>query len=190
MCMKRTDDDTLLVRRAAAGDDRAYGELVERYSRQLFALVWRISGRREETEEIVQDALLKAWRALPGFDCRSSFSTWLWRIAVNTAITAVRSHKSQREHSVDERLWSRFSDSEVDDFFDSEADEARVAALSAAIGRLECDERLLVHLFYFERHSMAECAGIMDVSEGNAKVKLHRIRKKLYALIKLYDDER
>ena len=182
--MARADDDKQTVRRAAAGDDRAYGELVERYAPQIFALVHRITGRREDAEDIAQEVFVKAWSSLHKFDGRASFRTWLWRIACNTALSALRARKVVREQAVDDRLWNVISDSDVDDFFAAGADDARVAALAEAIGMLEPEEKAFVHLFYFEQKPITECAVMLGLTEGNAKVKLHRIRKKLYALIK------
>ena len=73
--------------------------------------------------------------------------------------------------------------------FAAEVNERRVAALHRAIEQLAPDERALITLFYFEARSLAECAVILGVTENNAKVRLHRIRKKLYLLIQPQSDE-
>lgn len=184
--MKRNDDDKELVDSARNGDDEAFATLVGRYAESLFALVRRIVGSREEAEEVVQDTFVKAWQNLRRFDGRSSFSTWLWRIACNTALTAAGRHKRNKTAVTagDERLWERIPDSEVEEFFADDADDMRIGDLRTAIAALEPKERIFVTLFYFEERPMTECARILGITENNAKVTLHRIRKKLCATIK------
>ena len=184
--MKMNDDDKELVDSARNGNDEAFACLVGRYSEPVFALVRRIVGNREEAEDVVQETFVKAWSNLHKFDGRASFPTWLWRIACNTALTAASRHKRSKTAvtAIDERLWERVPDSEVEEFFADEADEKRIGDLRAAITALEPREHIFVTLFYFDERPMAECAHILGITENNAKVTLHRIRKKLYALIK------
>ena len=179
-------DDKELTDLARKGGEEAFATLAGRYAEPLFALVRRIVGSREEAEEVTQDAFVKAWQNLDRFDGRSSFRTWLWRIACNTAITAAGRHNRRTAAliSIDERMWERIPDSEVDDFFAAEADNRRIEALRAAIANLEPRERAFVTLFYFEDCPMTDCARILGITESNAKVTLHRIRKKLCATIK------
>ena len=83
-------DEQRLIQKVREGDVEAFAPLIERYSRPIFALVVGIVGHREEAEELTQDILVKAYTKLSTFSFRSSFSTWLYRIACNTALTAVR----------------------------------------------------------------------------------------------------
>ena len=78
--------DAELARRAAEGDAGAFGTLVARYQRPMAAVVSRMTRRSDDVDDIVQELFLRAWRGLPRFRGESQFSTWLYRIAVNTAI--------------------------------------------------------------------------------------------------------
>lgn len=180
--MKQYDEDTRCIERTLNGDQYAFTQLVDRYQEQVFRLVCSIVGREEDARDVAQDVFVKVYSHLRKFDGRSAFATWLYRIACNTALSAVR---RQRETvPTDERLLSNIPDNEADALFACEADEMMIAALNRAIGRLAPDERAFVTLFYYEERTMAECAAIFGLTENNAKVRLHRIRKKLYSIIK------
>src|SRR5512139_2529752 len=81
------DEDHALVRAAGAGDSRAFEALYRKHSRRVYAVVWRLcGGQAARAEDLVQEAFIRAWQALPGFRFQSAFSTWLHRLAVNTAL--------------------------------------------------------------------------------------------------------
>lgn len=171
------DDEQRLIRKVREGDAEAFAPLVERYSRPIFALVVGIVGQREEAEELTQDIFLKAYTHLSTFGGRSAFSTWLYRIACNTALSAVRSRR-RRFALFDSDRSERLPD--VPDEEELTAlSQAQEQALLAALDRLEADERALIQLHYYENRPLSECGEILSISESNAKVRLHRIRKKL-----------
>jgi RNA polymerase sigma-70 factor, ECF subfamily len=89
-------DEMGLLKLAAGGDEGAFGQLVEGHSAQLRAYCYRMLGSLQDAEDAVQDALLRAWRGLPGFEGRSSFRSWLYSIATNTALDIAR-RRSRRE---------------------------------------------------------------------------------------------
>ena len=171
-----------LIRRIIHGETDLYAQLVDRHERTVFTLVMRIIGRREEAEEITQDVFLKAFRQLDRFAGRSSFRTWLYRIACNAAISQARRTQPRRAE-IDERRLAVLPDEEADRMEEWAAHQEQLDALTHAIGRLDPEERALVTLFYYEERSVAECAEITALSESNVKVRLHRIRKKLYLLV-------
>ena len=126
---------------------------------------------------------MKAFSHLSSFCGNSSFSTWIYRIAYNTALSALRKRATQDTFTCDERLWNQLSDTEIDESLDSE-EESRIHLLQRAIRRLSPEEQAIVTLFYEEEKSVAELSEILKQTENNLKVKLHRIRKKLYLLMK------
>lgn len=170
-------DEQRLIRKVLEGDAEAFAPLVERYSRPIFALVVGIVGQREEAEELTQDIFLKAYTHLASYGGRSAFSTWLYRIACNTALTAVKRRQRRFalfDFSRAERLPELSDDGEL-----TELSEAQEQALRAALDRLEADERALIQLHYYENRPLSECGEILSLTKSNTKVRLHRIRKKL-----------
>lgn len=170
-----------LIQRITNGDDGAFAILMERYAEQVYALVVRIIQRREEAEEFTQDIFIKAYEQLESFSGRSSFATWLYRIAYNCAISHTRRHRVPH-YTIDEGRLSAVSDEDVEDMEGNLSDD-NIDALTRAIDRLDAEERALVTLFYYEQRPVAECAEITRQSENNIKVRLHRIRKKLHLMI-------
>lgn len=170
-------DEQRLIQKVREGDTEAFAPLVERYSRPIFALVVGIVGQREEAEELTQDIFLKAYTHLSTFSFRSSFSTWLYRIACNTALTAVRRRQRRFvlfDFSRAERLPELSDEGEL-----TELNEIQEQALRRALDRLDPDERALIQLHYYENRPLSECGEILSLTESNTKVRLHRIRKKL-----------
>lgn len=171
-----------LIRRIVNGETDLYAILARRYGRVVYTLVSRIVGCAEDAEELAQDVFFKAFRNLHRFNGRSSFPTWLFRIAYNTAVSETRRRK--REWAcIDQARLANLPDSEAERMDAWEGRQEYLDALARAVGELEPEERALVTLFYYEEYSVSECAGITQMSESNVKVRLHRIRKKLYILV-------
>jgi RNA polymerase sigma-70 factor (ECF subfamily) len=91
--------DTVAVAQARAGDSGAFRILVERHSRNLFRLAYRMTGHEQDAEDIVQETFLRAYRQLAKFDDRASFGTWLYRIAANCSLDLIRARKRRSEHT-------------------------------------------------------------------------------------------
>jgi RNA polymerase sigma-70 factor (ECF subfamily) len=97
-------EELVLVRAAKTGDDKAFGELVKRYDRNVFRIAQHITQNREDAEDVVQDAFLKAYTNLQQFQEQSKFYTWLVRIAVNEALMKLRRRRPERMVSLDEDI--------------------------------------------------------------------------------------
>lgn len=171
-----------LIERIADGDIEAFAVLVDRYAHAVHALVARIVVTAEDAEEVTQDVFLKVFDNLSRFDGRSSLSTWLYRIACNTAVSHAR-RRRRPTCPIDERRIAAVRDDEADRLEEMVEQQQALDSLAAAIEALEADERALVTLRYYEDRSVAECAEITGLTEANVKVRLHRIRKKLFVRI-------
>ena len=175
-------DEAHIIKEILHGNTALYEYFLDRYGQQVFVLVDRIVSCQEDAEELTQDVFLKAFQQLSSFKAESSFSTWIYRIATNVAISAVRKKKNETIR-LDESVFFNLSESQVDEALEDESEE-QLQRLQRAMEQLEADERALVTLYYMEEKPLMEVAFILGMTEGNAKVKLHRIRKKLYIFIK------
>ncbi|MCC7153257.1 MAG: sigma-70 family RNA polymerase sigma factor [Bryobacterales bacterium] len=97
-------DENILIEKAKKGDFEAYGQLVERYERKIYRLARNITQSNEDAEDVLQDAFLKAYEHLDGFQGQARFYTWLVRIAVNESLMKLRKRKSDRSVSLDENI--------------------------------------------------------------------------------------
>ncbi|HEX6902251.1 MAG TPA: sigma-70 family RNA polymerase sigma factor [Thermoanaerobaculia bacterium] len=171
-------DDSIFVERAQRGDAEAFRVLVERYSSRLFRLAWRIVGEEASAEDAVQETFLRAYRALPRFDAKSQFGTWLHRIAANTAIEILR--KRQRQQS------RRGAEEEADDASSHEPGPDRRAfsrevdrAVREALDDLSPVERAAFVLRHYEERSIAEVCDTLGLRESAGKQAVFRAVKKL-----------
>ena len=175
-------EESHIIKEILNGKTEQYEYFLDRYGQQVFVLVDRIVSCQEDAEELTQDVFLKAFQQLSSFKAESSFSTWIYRIATNIAISAVRKKRNDVLR-LDDSVFANLSDTQVDAALEDESEE-QMERLQQAMNQLEADERAMITLYYLEEKPLAEVAFILGMTEGNAKVKLHRIRKKLYVLIK------
>jgi RNA polymerase sigma-70 factor (ECF subfamily) len=162
-----------LIARSKEGDVGAFEELVRRHSERLYAVLVRFAGERV-ADDALQEALLRAWRSIGRFEARSSFFTWLYRIAINEAKRRVESREPLGAISDDERL-NQIPDERVTPDRASEQRELR-HALEAAIRTLSPEYRLPLVLRDIEGLTTQEAAAIMELSEPAFKSRLHRAR--------------
>jgi RNA polymerase sigma-70 factor, ECF subfamily len=167
------DPDELLVRRAQRGDRFAFETLVERHQSRLFTLAGRVLGSRQDAEDAVQEALVRAWLALPRFRRDARFSTWLYRICLNAA------------HDVRARTRLRLAEEEPEaaDPRDRFAEHELSGTLQRALNELEEAYRVAVVLADVLGCSYAEVAQLTGVPEGTVKSRIFRGRSELAQLL-------
>ena len=174
--------DASYIEKVLNGETDCFARLLERYGKQVFSLIVRIVGNREDAEELTQDVFVKVYGSLAQFRGESCFSTWIYRIAYNMAISAIRKIKMDCV-PIDEILLSEASDEPGDDFFEDSDAGIRFDYLNRALKQLAPNERAMILLFYKENKTMKEIAVITGLTETNVKTKIFRIRKKLFVLI-------
>jgi RNA polymerase sigma-70 factor (ECF subfamily) len=181
----RKAPDDLLTLAAKSGNGFAFEELSGRHSKRIQLRLYRILGNWEDTEDALQDSLLKAYDRLDQFRGDCNFSTWLMRIAINSALMMLRKRKVHPETSYD-RAASPEAHLEQWDFPDPSADPERLCAgkeaedvLRSAILRLPWLYRSVFELFYTKDFSTIETAQVMGISEAAAKSRLLRARRSL-----------
>lgn len=170
------------IRQIIDGNTELFSIFVKRYTNSVLGLIRQIVVSAEDAEELTQDAFVKAFTKLNTFKGDCSFSTWIYRIAYNTAISFIRKKKIVFP-SLDEYIINNVPDEVVNNFFDTDIEEEKMQRLSEAINRLPAQEKTILLLFYEEDKPVAEIASIVDISVENVKVRLHRIRKKLFVLM-------
>ena len=145
-----------------------------------FTLTVQVVHQHEVAEELCQDAFLKAFRGLNGYKGDAAFSTWLYRIVYNTAISYMR--KKRRYTLPLEAEVLEFDDGSLDPMEQLSKEES-LRMLDQALLHMEEEDRFLLTLYYLEERSVKELAGIVNQSESNVKIRLFRGRKKLYAIL-------
>jgi RNA polymerase sigma-70 factor, ECF subfamily len=168
-----------LVRRCKKGDESAWTELVQATHREVYTLCLRILRDPDDAAEATQDAFVRAWRGLGGFRGDSLFTTWLYRVATNAAISKQRSRKRRWEREVyteDEALALVPSSSSTEALVGTKLD---LAALEQALEALPEHYRSAVVLRDVYGMSIGEISDRVGISETAAKVRVHRGRKRL-----------
>jgi len=169
--------EDLLLRQAGQGQPQALAQLVQRYQALAYTVALRVLGNPQDAEEVVQDAFLKAFAALAQFQRAAKFSTWLYRIVYNTALTKKRSRpllsdlpsttEITEEHSVTGDGWEAVR----------HADQQKYLAL--ALARLPPEDALVLTLHYLGEQSIAEMCVILGKKTSAIKMQLLRSRKQL-----------
>jgi len=178
--MNSQEEDSLLVARAQSGDRLAVERLVRKHQRLVFSLALKFIGHHHDAEEVAQDALVKAMRSIDRFQGESRFSTWLYRIVYNTAMSFQRKNRLP-VFSIDEKEDYTF---ESDFKADSHVyQKERSNQLRDAIARLHPTDALLIELFYLGEQQLHEIEEITGISSNTIKVRLFRARQKLALII-------
>jgi RNA polymerase sigma-70 factor (ECF subfamily) len=179
--------DTALLSTAKSGDADAFVELSKRHYRKVFHETYRITRNQQDAEDALQDALLKAFAHLKGFEERSSFSTWLTRIAINSALMILRKKRGVFEISIDgtddpsgkSERWE--TESPCEDPERSYVRREREALLRDAIVRLPPLCREVVELWQAREYSIREIAQALRISVPAVKSRLSRAKLTLRA---------
>lgn len=166
-------DENLLIDKIIAGDQQLYAELINRYKGYAFTIALKILQNRPEAEEAAQDAFIKAFQNLSKFNREAKFSTWLYRIAFNTAISYKRKSKAIFQ-SIDNLQLEQRHEGEGNVEFN---DKKRFIEL--AMRKLNEADRLAVNLFYLQEFSLEEIAEITGMQANTVKVRVHRARQRL-----------
>jgi len=172
---------TALVAAAKAGDARAFEALVARYRKRIFALALHITRSASEADDIAQDVFLKAYRALPEFEGRSQFFTWVYRMTVNRSLNVRRDRARRGENVLDD---PRLELAVAVDARSNPGREAELrqtyARLLRALDGLPIDMRTTVILVSLQGLSHGEVAVVQKVSEGTIAWRMHEARRRLH----------
>ncbi|MDH4261173.1 MAG: RNA polymerase sigma factor [Gammaproteobacteria bacterium] len=173
------DSSADLVARACRGDIRAFETLYREHVGRVYGLCLRMTGQPEMAEDLAQDTFVNAWRSLPGYEGRSSLSTWLHRIAVNAVLAQRRRPQGRNEVSLTDETGES-----MDFAMEPGMDEATPIDLERAIAALPPGARDIVVLHGIYGYSHEEAAGMLGLAVGTCKAQLHRARHLMRARMK------
>lgn len=178
--------DLAVVTKARLGDADAFRALVERHSRPLFRLAFRMTGNQHDAEDVVQESFLRAWRQLGKFDERASFGTWLYRIATNCSLDVMRSRKRRSKQEAGPETGLSEMEDPVLSLPSGDPTPERLAmsgqvreCVAEAMNELSASERTAFVLRHFEGMRIEDVSRVLGCQPGAAKHSVFRAVQKL-----------
>jgi RNA polymerase sigma-70 factor (ECF subfamily) len=188
-------DDLTLVQQAQAGDAAAFDELVRRYQRQIYGVIYHMTSHHEDASDLAQEAFVKAWQALKSFKGDSSFFTWIYRIAVNRTLNHLKTRKFRESKH-------RFSINDLDAEAENHPDMVALVAhntprrdlalvelqerLNEAMAQLSENHRLVVTLHDIQGLPHEAIAQIMNCNTATVRTRLFYARQQLQGILSDY----
>jgi len=163
--------DRVLVAQSIQGDTTAFSQLLRRHDDKMRGVVWRLVRSRDEMDDILQDAYLKAWRGLGNFRGDAAFSSWLYRIVYTTALDHVKAVARRRIVPLDDQVVGAVSDASAQ-IVDSDV-------LQQALADLPADQLAVISLVDGQGESYEDVAELLGISPGTVGSRLSRARAQL-----------
>jgi RNA polymerase sigma-70 factor, ECF subfamily len=184
-------DDTLLVAASKQGDQDAFAQLVQRYQRRVFNLVFRMLQQYEEANEITQETFLAAWQGLPSFRGDARFPTWLYRIAYNCSLKQLEQRKRDQALQTAMQAEQLLECTDDDNRADAQLEaHDRQALVQEHLSQLPAKYRIVLVLRHLQEMTYEEMAEILTVPIGTIKTHLFRARNLLKQRLLAFDSER
>ena len=187
---RQDGDEAELIERAAKGDSLAFGQLVERYQRRVVGVAMAVVHNQDDAIELAQETFIRAYENLSKFESRSSFSTWLYRIAANLSIDFRRRegrHVVLRGEDADNEF-NRIPTDQGDSFKEASRTELS-ARLREALGELTPEHRAVILLREVEGLSYDEISDVLQCPRGTVMSRLHYARGRLRGILKDLSEE-
>jgi RNA polymerase sigma-70 factor (ECF subfamily) len=190
--METATSDEQIVERALTGDAEAFGEIVRRWERRIFALAYGMLGREQDARDATQETFLAAFRNLRGFRGEAKVSSWLHRIAVNQCITRQRRAKVRNEAALDEEEEKhalRFAAPREISPAGLVEERERTAAVRRAINGLPVELRQVIVMKEFEELTFREIADALNLPLSTVKSRLYTALKQLHMRLERFGDQ-
>ncbi|MBR6633707.1 MAG: sigma-70 family RNA polymerase sigma factor [Clostridia bacterium] len=183
--MKKHELEERLIKESLSGNAESFGELVRHYERFVFNIAFSYMTNYDDAFDVAQDSFVKAWQRLSSFKGVSAFSTWLYRITVNTAKDALSErNRREKDSEIDERVPSELETPE-----EKMLREESARQLKKALDTLDPDMREILVLREFEEMSYAEISRCLNIEEGTVKSRLSRARERLREILREQNPE-
>jgi RNA polymerase sigma-70 factor (ECF subfamily) len=189
--METATSDEQIVQRALTGDAEAFGEIVRRWERRIFALSFGMLGREEDARDATQETFLAAFRNLRGFRGEAKVSSWLHRIAVNQCLTRQRRAKVRNESAIEtEEQKNAASFAAPLSYSPARTAEGRQtrAAVRLAVNNLPVELRQVVLMKEFEELTFKEISEALDLPLSTVKSRLYTALKQLHMRLQKFDE--
>jgi len=190
--LSERDLDWVVVQRVQAGHVGAFNQLVQKYRQQIFSLIYNMTSNREDASDLTQETFIKAFQAIARFKGKSSFFTWIYRIAMNTTMSFLKK-RSRRRYISYETINEELSGSEIFERLTAKnRSEAAVLVhelqekLNDSLQKLSPKHRMVVVLHEIEGLDHAEIAEITKASVGTVRARLHYAKQHLQSYLKDY----
>ena len=176
-----------LIKKARRGDGRAFSMLIENHERFVFNVVYRITGNAEDARDVSQEAFIKAFKNFESYDESSAFSTWLYRIAVNTAIDYIRKRKKENSISFEDYIVDEKNQKGDSGLEEKVISKEGVKNIISAVNMLDDEFKTVVVLRDMEGMDYKEISDITGLPLGTVKSRLSRGRGKLRQMIEKFN---
>lgn len=169
-----------LIEKASGGDPSAFNRLMANHEKKMYAVALRMFANREDAQDCLQEAMLRVYRSIGTFKGQSSFSTWLYRITMNTCLDELRRKKNKQSTSLDSLLDQGWSPADEESTPEKHAVRSEVRReIQSAIRELPEDMRSAVVLRDIQGFAYDEIAQMLNVNVGTIKSRISRAREKL-----------
>lgn len=182
-------DENKLVNKAVKGDNSAFEALMEKHMGIIYNIALRMTANQDDAEDMTQEIMIKIFRSLGSFKGNSKFSTWIYRVAVNTCLDELKKKKNKKHLSLDAEISGDDGENQIEIKDDSPspeklAEQNELRDLVAAAVKLLSDEhRAVIVLRDIRGMSYSEIAGILGCSDGTVKSRISRARAQLKMIL-------
>ena len=189
---KEADEDLVIVRKVQDGDVDAFDALILKYRERVYSVIYNLTSNREDASDLTQETFIKAFQSINRFKGKSSFFTWLYRIALNTSLTYLRKNKLRRFFSFEKMVDEAHTDGYIENMTAvSDSDKAALMSelqekLNDAFQKLSVKHRTVITLFEIDGLSHKEIAEIVGASVGTVRSRLHYAKQFLQGELKDY----
>jgi RNA polymerase sigma-70 factor (ECF subfamily) len=186
------DEDLVIVRKIQAGDVDAFDSLILKYRERVYSVIYNLTSNREDASDLTQETFIKAFQSINRFKGKSSFFTWLYRIALNTSLTHLRKNKLRRFFSFEKMVEEDHTEGFIENLkTESDSDKAALMTelqerLNDAFQKLSVKHRTVITLFEIDGLSHKEIADIVGTSIGTVRSRLHYAKQFLQGELKDY----
>lgn len=181
--------DSILIKKAAKGDKKSFELLMDEYMGVIYNVALRMSDNRDDADDMTQEILIKIFRSIASFKGNSKFSTWVYRVAVNTCLDELKKKKNKKYISLDADFGNEEGESRIEIRDEAPSPERRAEQkelreiVASAISKLSDEHKTVIVLRDLRGLSYSEIAEILGCNDGTVKSRINRARAQLKGIL-------